>query len=133
MPSGADAPRRFDTDKRDEAIARVRRTTRWVLASAALGTGVLVGVVAHELPAHSSPSVSTGSSGTASTSGTSAGGTTGTSGTSGGSTSTGSTTGSTSTGATTGTASTAGSSTTTGSSSVSQGSQQPAHAVTGQS
>ncbi|MGH9090342.1 MAG: hypothetical protein ACRDZR_03020 [Acidimicrobiales bacterium] len=134
MPAGAASPQRFHTDDRDEALVRVRRTTRWVLASAALGTGVLVGVVAHELPAHS-------------TSATGTGGTSGTSGTSPSGTSTGSATSLTSTGATPAGTSTAGASTagvsttgasttgsgTSGSPSISQGAQQPAHAATGQS
>jgi hypothetical protein len=125
------SPHRHDADERDEAVERVRRTTRWVVASAVLGTGALVGVVAHELPARST------SAGTSSTS-ASAGSGTGTAGSdaSGGSASTGSgisggsTTAPTSTtaGATTTSTSTSGSS----GPSVSQGSQQPAHAVTGQ-
>ena len=42
--------RRHDPAQRDEAIGRVRKTTRWLIAGSMLGTGALVGVVAHELP-----------------------------------------------------------------------------------
>lgn len=124
MASASGSPHRYQPNQRDEAFDRVRRTTRWVAASAVLGTGVLVGVVARELPAHSSTATSTGTAGSAATSG----GTSGTSGSSGasGSTGTGTSTGSATAGSTTGASSTSGSS-------VSQGTQQPAHAVTGQS
>ncbi|HMD45905.1 MAG TPA: hypothetical protein VKG43_07090 [Acidimicrobiales bacterium] len=62
--------RRLDALGRDTAISRVRRTTQWVVVSAAAGAGVLIGVVAHGALHHSagaatSPSVagSTGSAG----------------------------------------------------------------------
>lgn len=112
------SPRRHDPSGRDEAVDRVRRTTRWVVASAVLGTGVLVGVAAHELPAHSGATTSTGTSGTSTaTSGTSGGSTSSGTGLSGGSTTT-----SSGAGTTTGATSTSGSS-----------ASQHAHAVTGQS
>jgi hypothetical protein len=58
---------RHDPVQRDEAIGRVRRTTRWLIAGSLLGTGVLVGVVAHELPGKSaSTSSGSNSSGSAS-------------------------------------------------------------------
>jgi hypothetical protein len=122
MASASGSPLRYQTNQRDEAFDRVRRTTRWVVASAVLGTGALVGVVAQELPAHSANAKSTGTAGTTGTSN----GTSGTSGTGSSSTGTSSSSGSTTAGSTTGTSSTSGSS-------VSQGSQQSAHAVTGQS
>ncbi|HUA94087.1 MAG TPA: hypothetical protein VMB82_01010 [Acidimicrobiales bacterium] len=128
MASASGSPHRYQTNQRDEAFDRVRRTTRWVVASAVLGTGALVGVVAQELPAHS---VTAKSTGTARSTGTT-NGTSGTSGTGSASTGTGSSsgsaTGSSTAGSTTGTASTS-----TSGSSVSKGTQQSAHAVTGQS
>lgn len=68
---------RHDPRERDEAVERVSRTTRWVVAGALLGTGVIVGVAAHELPGKSAStpsttsSVSSGSSGSGSSAGTS--------------------------------------------------------------
>lgn len=126
MRSTPGSPHRYQTNQRDEAFDRVRRTTRWVVASAVLGTGALVGVVAQELPAHSANAKSTGTAGSAGTSN----GTSGATGTGSASTGTGSSAGSAA-GSTTA-ASTTGTSSTSGSS-VSQGSQQSAHAVTGQS
>lgn len=131
MPTGADTPRRFDTYERDEAIGRVRRTTRWVVASAALGTGVLVGVVAHELPARTTlPAGSTGATGTSGATGASG---TPSTGASGGSAPAGATTGSAPAGTVPGGATTSGIATTTGSPSISQGTQQAPQAITGQS
>ena len=65
---------RHDPADRDEAIHRVRRTTRWLIAGSLLGTGVLVGVAAHELPGKSTSAAtsgSTGSTGTGASSGSS--------------------------------------------------------------
>lgn len=135
MPVPSNSPYRFDGGERDEAIDRVRRTTNWVLASAVLGTGVLVGVAAHEFPAKSTTPAATGTTGT---SGDGTGGTgattptTGapTTGTSGAGTTGAVTAGATTTGTATSGFSTSGA--TVGSPSVSQGTQAP-QAATGQS
>ncbi|HLN15494.1 MAG TPA: hypothetical protein VK277_01960 [Acidimicrobiales bacterium] len=67
----AEPNRSYDTYGRDSAIDRVRRTTHWVVALAVAGTGVLIGIAAHDAPGHSaraaatSPSVAQSGSGTA--------------------------------------------------------------------
>ncbi len=57
---------RHDPADRDEAIDRVSRTTRWLIAGSLLGTGVLVGVAAHELPGKSTSAATSGSTGSTS-------------------------------------------------------------------
>ena len=37
-------------DRRDATFARVRRVFRWTVASAVAGAGVIIGVLAHEIP-----------------------------------------------------------------------------------
>ncbi len=67
-----DQPNQQDIQRRDKAISRVRRTTRWMATLAVLGTGAVVGAVAHEAPAKSSAVATSTSSGAGATS-TSAG------------------------------------------------------------
>ena len=45
----SEASRRRQALGRDRAIGRVQRTTRWVVAGAVAGTGVLVGLAAHDV------------------------------------------------------------------------------------
>jgi hypothetical protein len=63
-----DQPNHQDIQRRDKAISRVRRTTRWVTTLAVLGTGAVVGVAAHEVPAKSTAVATSTSSGTGATS-----------------------------------------------------------------
>src|SRR5271169_5950392 len=49
----------YDTIGRDSAIDRVRRTTHWVVALGVAGTGVLIGIAAHDAPAHAARAVAT--------------------------------------------------------------------------
>lgn len=51
--SPTDTSRRRSALGRDVAIGRVRAATGWIVAGAAVGTVVLVGVAAHEVPGHS--------------------------------------------------------------------------------
>lgn len=62
MPPTGPSPRYYATQRRDRAISRVRRTTRWVAALAVLGTAVVVEVAAHEVPAKSTSASSVGTS-----------------------------------------------------------------------
>jgi len=79
-----------DPAARDGAIERVRRLTRWLVAAAIVGTGSLIGVVAHDFPGHHPASSSLPpSTGTGSAGGGVSGASSGSSGSSGSSSSSG--------------------------------------------
>ncbi len=45
---------RFGPSGRDAALLRVRRTTKWVVATAIAGVGVVIGLAAHDVPGRAS-------------------------------------------------------------------------------
>ena len=53
--TNASAPYRYTDDPRALAFRRVRRVFGWTTAAAVAAVGVIVGVVAHEIPGRASP------------------------------------------------------------------------------